>query len=96
MSPNESSRSARREGPLDTIVSATVSAYLFFDLIWQLVLRESASPALQSLVFGILIAQYNLLAIWAVLGTQSWYVRQWAAYLGVFASCGCMLPGRAV
>lgn len=93
MSPNESSRRARREGPLDTIASVTVSAYLFFDLIWQLVLRESASPALESLVFGTLMAQYHLLAIWAVLGTQLWYVRQLAAYLGVFGSYGCMLLG---
>lgn len=93
MSLIDSSRRSRREGPLETIASMTVSAFLFFDLIWQLVLRESASPAVESLVIGILMAQYNLLAIGAVLGTQSWYVRQLAAYLGVFASCGCMFLG---
>lgn len=93
LEPYTSSR--LRGGPL-LVVCAIVPAYLVLDLFAISIVDESRSGEIPSLISGVVLSQFGLLALWAVLGPGPWFVRQPAAMFGVLISYGALLSNGRV
>jgi hypothetical protein len=68
---------ARRPGASGAIgrISALVAAFLAANFFTSAVMERNPSEWLGALIFGIVLAQFGPLAIWAALGTGRWHAR---------------------
>lgn len=92
MSPQPHARSGYQGVVVFVVV---VLCYLVLDLnvaaIEENLRSYVHSDVVMSLLLGAFLSQYVLLATWAVLGPQTWFVRQLLANLGMVTSIGCVL-----
>lgn len=93
MFPTELNAPPRRPASSLSIGGAIVPCCLGFDLLAPGIVEGSHSELVAAVVSGIVLAQFGLFAVWAVLGSAPWFVRQPAAMVGIMASFIALMFG---